>query len=167
MDKEKSKKDLLTGAVITGGVGAGLLGLQRGAAKAEAKRTSARQQREASVRARNRRRQKLESNLSRKDPSHPKAKAADRARAANPDVYKKTVKAGRLARRAARASSKLGAVGAVAGVAGGIGEARKIQQEGGSWINRFGKFVEHMTGFPAGSSGRGMTEKEKKAQWEM
>jgi hypothetical protein len=86
-------------------------------------------------------------------------------------VLKQLKKAGRktmavggtLAKRAKTA----GAIGATVGAVDTIKAASKAKEEGGSFTAGFGKFVEQMTGFPSGSSGRPLTEKEKKSQWEM
>lgn len=60
------------------------------------------------------------------------------------------------------AGRTLGVTGLALSAPSTIGEARDITKEGGSFSTRLGKFTEHMLGFPAGSSGRGMTEAERK-----
>lgn len=90
----------------------------------------------------------------------------------NPYEFRKQIKARRLADKAAKASKlakgvtrKMGVLGATAGMADAIGSARRIEEEGGSWEARFGKFVEELIGLPSGATQRPSTEAEKKARW--
>jgi hypothetical protein len=67
----------------------------------------------------------------------------------------------RLASKAAKAT-RLGAIGTVASVPSMVAEAVEVEREGGDFSARLGKYVENLLGVPSGSTGRGMTDEEKR-----
>ncbi len=87
----------------------------------------------------------------------------------NPDAFRKGVKARRLADRAARAAKgmtkKMGVLGATVGMADTIGIVNRVEEEGGSFPARLGKFAEEWLGLQPGATQRPMTDAEKKARW--
>lgn len=77
-------------------------------------------------------------------------------------------KAGKAAARTAKGTGRaLGIGGAAATMPSTVKNATSAAREGGSWMNRFGKFVERQLGMPAGSSGRGATKKELESMFKM
>jgi hypothetical protein len=95
-------------------------------------------------------------------PMHPKAAAAEHAYDVAPKEFKKYVQKQRLARRASKARG-MGAVGIALGAPTMVGEAQRVDKEGGRWADRFGKFIEEVLLLPKGSTGRGLTEAERRA----
>ena len=61
----------------------------------------------------------------------------------------------------------MGAVGAVVGAPSMVESASRIEKEGGSFEAKFGKFVEEMLGVQSGTTGRPLTDAEKRARREI
>lgn len=161
MPDRVDSKSLLIGAA-TAGAAAGAAALASGERKSKLveKKPLERQRRRLERRRLERRAQRAKEAEIKK---HPQRRWAEKARNENPKAFRRAVKQGRLARRAAKASGRMGALGMAVNIPGALREAQKIDKEGGRWIDRFGKFVEVMTSMPPGSSGRGMTDAERKA----
>lgn len=74
----------------------------------------------------------------------------------------RAAKAGRLAKGVTK---KMGVLGATAGMADTIGIVNRVEEEGGPFPARLGKFAEEWLGLPPGATQRPLTDAEKKARW--
>ena len=156
---EKSIKGLLVGAGAIGTLAAGNVALE-GRLAARARREVSKSQPKWAMASQSDRPIRQRAGVK----EHPKKKWSEQVRSSNPKEFKRHVKTQRLARRAAKAGSRgMGALGLMVGAPAAISDARRIDKEGGRWADRFGKFVEKLTGMPPGSSGRGMTYSERRA----
>lgn len=168
-DKEKRAKALLTGAAVAGGAGAALVAREaRRRARTVVPGSSdftGDVERQRSQRQLESQRQRLRRRRARQGEMDPRRAWAEREYSENPREFKRQVREGRLARRAARAAGRsMGAASVVAGAPGMISAARKIEKEGGPRAARFGKFVEQMLGVAPGTTGRPLTDAERKAR---
>jgi hypothetical protein len=168
-DKKVSTKGLLLGLGAAGTAAAGTAALE-GRLAERARREAAKSQSNTVVKRqldRRTRQKKVASEFrlsETKLKEHPGRKWATKSLNENPNEFRIQTQNQRLARRAAKAAGRsMGAFGLMVGAAGAVSDIRRIDREGGLWANRFGKFVEKLTGMPQGSSGRGMTDAESRA----